>query len=119
MTVTILIVEDDAAFAYAAWRHLEANGYRVVTVNSSMAALKKLDTESVDIVVTDIRLGKGEPHGLALARMIKNKSPNLPVILVTAYPDLVKTESDLPGQIFFKPVELSTLRNAVESALQK
>ena len=53
--ITVLIVEDDVAFAYAAWRHLEANGYRVITASSAFAALNQLHRNKVDIVVTDVR----------------------------------------------------------------
>jgi CheY-like chemotaxis protein len=114
---TILIVEDDAAFAYAVQRHLEMHHYRVIAVGSSMEALKQFDQQDVDLVITDIRLLKGEPHGLSLARTIRNAKPRIPVILVTAYPELLAGETALPGLVFNKPVELTTLRNAVKACL--
>jgi CheY-like chemotaxis protein len=49
------------------------------------------------VVVTDINLPEGEPHGLALARMIKNKKPHVPIILMTAHPELLNKEVALPG----------------------
>jgi len=114
---TILIVEDDAAFAYAVQRHLEMHHYRVIAVGSSMEALKQFEQQHVDLVITDIRLLKGEPHGLSLARTIRNAKPRIPVILVTAYPELLAGETSLPGLVFNKPVELTTLRNAVKACL--
>lgn len=114
---TILIVEDDAAFAYAVQRHLEMHNYRVIAVGSSMEALKQFEQHDVDLVITDIRLLKGEPHGLSLARTIRNAKPRVPVILVTAYPELLAGETALPGLVFNKPVELVTLRNAVKACL--
>ena len=113
--ITVLIVEDDVAFAYAAWRHLEANGYRVITANNAFAALNQLHRNKVNIVVTDVRLPKDGPDGIVLARIIKQETPDIPIILVTAYPELVQHEEELPGQVFYKPVELSTLRHAVEA----
>jgi hypothetical protein len=38
-----------------------------------MAAIDVFDGNAIDVVVTDNTLLAGEPHGLALARMIKNK----------------------------------------------
>ena len=114
---TILIVEDDAAFAYAVKRHLEMHHYRVIAVGSSMEALKQFEQQHVDLVITDIRLLKGEPHGLSLARTIRNAKPRIPVILVTAYPELLAGETSLPGLVFNTPVELTTLRNAVKACL--
>jgi len=39
------------------------------------------------------------------------------VILASAYPDLVEAQEPLSGKFFRKPVELSTLPNAVKSSL--
>jgi len=55
-------------------------------------------------VIADVRLNGGEPHGVALGRMIGNRDPEMPVLLVTAYPDLVEKEKPLPGPVFPKPV---------------
>ena len=60
---------------------------------------------------------KGEPHGLSMARTIRNKTPKIPVILVTAYPELLEGETGLPGLVFHKPVELATLHSAVRACL--
>ena len=114
---TILIVEDDAAFAYAVRRHLESNKYSVISVESSMEALNHFDRQHIDLVITDIRLLKGEPHGLSLARTIRNARPKIPVILVTAYPELLAGETAIPGLVFNKPVELATLLSAVRACL--
>src|SRR5262245_6641063 len=114
---TLLIVEDDTAFAYALTRHLESYNYRVITVPSSLEALKEFDRQPVDLVITHIHLLKGEPHVLSLARTIPNAKPRIPVILVTAYPELLEAETALPGLVFHKPVELATLRNAVKACL--
>lgn len=117
MPHTVLVVEDDAAFAYAIWRHLRKFGLRVRTVSGSTAALQILESTKIDLVITDIRLLKDEAQGLSLARTIKQRTPDTPVILVTAYPELLKGEDPLPGPVFEKPVELSTLRNAVTNSL--
>ena len=114
---TILIVEDDPAFAYAVQRHLEGHKYRVISVENSMDALNQFDRENIDLVITDIRLLKGEPHGLSLARTIRNARPRIPVILVTAYPELLAGETAIPGLVFNKPVELATLLGAVRACL--
>ena len=84
-----------------------------------MEALNQFDREHVDLVITDIRLLKGEPHGLSLARTIRNARPRIPVILVTAYPELLAGETALPGLVFNKPVELATLLNAARACLGK
>jgi DNA-binding NtrC family response regulator len=115
----ILIVEDDSAFAYAASRYLKDAGYDAVVCGGSMAAFKKMEESQINGVIVDVRLLKGEPHGLALARMIHDKDPAIPILLVTAYPELLKGEPSLPGPVFEKPVELASLAGALRKALSQ
>jgi DNA-binding response OmpR family regulator len=55
-----------------------------------------------------------EPHGLALARMIKNKKPHVPIILMTAHPELLNKEVALPGAALCKPLEIAELCRAIK-----
>jgi two-component system response regulator GlrR len=112
---TVLIVEDDESFGYAAARHLEKAGYQSIVTQSSMVAMEELDKQRIDVVVTDIKLAKGEPHGLALARIIQNKFPGTSIILVTAYPELLDSEVAVPGTVLHKPVDLAALTREVAS----
>jgi CheY-like chemotaxis protein len=113
---TVLIVEDDEAFAYAAAKYLESRGYNSVIAAGSMAAFRELDRTAVDVVVADVMLGPNEPHGVSLGRMIRNRDKNMPVVLVTAFPDLLEREKPLPGPALQKPVDLDRLALAVESS---
>jgi CheY-like chemotaxis protein len=100
---TVLIVEDDEAFAYAASKFVQAAGHRVVTAPDTLAALKAMDEESVDLVLTDIRMPPGKPHGFAFARMARLRRPRLPVIYMTGYPDCFDASRELAyGKIFDK-----------------
>jgi hypothetical protein len=54
--------------------------------------------QAIDVVVTDIKLAPGEPHGLALARMIRHKNLRMPIILMTVDPQLIEGEA-LPGSL--------------------
>ena len=114
---TVLCIDDDASFAYAVERHFQANGYRVVTANSAMAALEQWEKNIIDIVITDIRLSSDGPDGVLLAKMIKDESATVPIIFMTAYPDYIAHRKDLPGRVVYKPVELSVLRQVVENSL--
>lgn len=115
---TVLVVEDDEAFAYAVSRYLEARGYRAVVAEGSMAAFRELEKQSVDVVVADVMLGKNEPHGASLGRMIRNRDQNMPVLLVTGFPQILQEAAPLPGPVMIKPVDLSELAAAVEASLQ-
>jgi CheY-like chemotaxis protein len=114
---TILLVEDDAAFAYALSKSLRDADHHVITALDGMSALKTLDTDArVDLLLTDIVLPTRQPHGLALARMARQKRPGLAVIYMTGYDDLGK---DVDGdRILLKPFEPQTVLDEIDARLR-
>lgn len=82
MRKRVLIVEDDATFSYLLQRELR--GVDTTVVTGSIAALDLIDRgESFDLYVLDIQLGRGEPHGYALGRMIALKAPAAQLLFMT------------------------------------
>jgi CheY-like chemotaxis protein len=116
-SIFILVVDDDAAFADAAARSFESVGMRTAVALGSTAAIDGFDSNAIDVVVTDIKLPEGEPRGSVLARMIKNKRPHVPVILMTAHPELLKQEVALPGAALWRPLEIAELCRAIKVRL--
>jgi two-component system, NtrC family, response regulator GlrR len=114
---TVLIVEDDEAFAYAASRYLQSLGYKTVIASGSWEAFRALDHNSVNLVISDVRLNPGEPHGVSFGRMVRNRHPSLPVVLMTAHPDIVEQEKPLPGPVLAKPLALELLAQTIHAAL--
>lgn len=116
-SIFVLFVDDDAAFADAVARSLESAGMRTVVALGSVAALDAFDSHAIDVVVTDIKLPAGEAHGLALSRMIRNKKPRVPIILMTTYSELLEGEIALPGAALCKPIELAELCRSIRVRL--
>jgi CheY-like chemotaxis protein len=114
---TILLVEDDPALAYALSRSLRDADHHVITALDGMAALKTLDTDArIDLLLTDIVLPARQPHGLALARMARQKRPGLPVIFMTGYDEL---GNDVDGdKILLKPLEPETVLDEIKTSLK-
>lgn len=79
----ILFVDDHEVLARLSCEILEMQGYRAVSAYSAQDALSKFDEDEFDILVTDFRM-EGM-NGLELAKKVKEKSPNTPVIIVTGY----------------------------------
>jgi two-component system response regulator (stage 0 sporulation protein F) len=80
---TILFVDDHEVLARLSCEILEMQGYRAVCAYSAAEALEKFDKEKCDILVSDFRM-EGM-NGLELAKRIRAKSPNTPIIIVTGY----------------------------------
>jgi DNA-binding NtrC family response regulator len=115
----ILFVDDNEVLCRLTCDILRLEGYRAVPAHNAADALKAFDQESFDIVVTDLRMQGMD--GLALARAIHHKKPQLPVILVTAYGPVEgdEIEACLPKEDLF-PNLLEKIRVCLsETELQK
>jgi DNA-binding NtrC family response regulator len=79
----VLVVDDELGVRMTLSGNLELEGYEVLEADSAEEALAVLARESVDLVLSDIRMpGMG---GVALLRQVKAVHPQLPVVLMTAF----------------------------------
>jgi CheY-like chemotaxis protein/anti-sigma regulatory factor (Ser/Thr protein kinase) len=78
----ILVVDDSPTQQLQIQMVLEADGYRVSLANDGLDALKVIEQERPDIVVTDLQMPN--MNGLELVAEIKARYPSIPVILATA-----------------------------------
>ena len=79
----ILVVDDEESMCQYLSILLQKEGYEVQTVNSGAAALKVVESDPVDVVMTDIQMPKMD--GIQLLKGIKALEPTTPVIIMTAY----------------------------------
>lgn len=78
----ILVVDDDQEIRRLLSRYLTEQGFRVTPAADAQEFHKRLDDERYDLVVLDVLLPDGS--GLDLCRLLRQRHPGLPVILVTA-----------------------------------
>jgi PAS domain S-box-containing protein len=111
----VLLVEDNPEVAGASGSLLEQLGYSVVHMRDAAGALAAVGSGEFDLVVSDIMM-PGGMDGLALARVLRERQPDLPILLVTGYHQL----ADEAGRDFVllrKPFDLSDLSRATTRAL--
>lgn len=118
----ILIVEDDPGLREALEDTLLLGGYTVFTAVDVEQGLLELSNTQVDLVISDIQLGR--LSGLDLLRSIKQKYPQMPVLLMTAFgtiDDAVKAMRDGATDYLSKPFAPQVLLNLVDryAPLQK
>lgn len=82
----ILVVDDDTTFCIMLKNWLEKRGFEVENAFSYKEAVKKLDKETFDMVLTDLRLP--DKDGIDLLRAVKEKTPETQVLLMTGYADI-------------------------------
>lgn len=108
---TVLLVEDNPDVAGASAGLLEQLGYAVRWVSDAEAALKAIERDSIDLVLSDIVM-PGKMDGLGLARAIRQKRPNLPVLLATGYSEAAQT-ARADFAILKKPYQIYDLSRAL------
>ena len=79
----VLIVDDDALVRETLQFVLEDNGYTVHATASGADALQILEREPIDIVLSDIFMPG--MNGFDLLRQMRERAPDIPVILITGY----------------------------------
>ena len=113
---TVLLVEDNPEVAYASAGLLEQLGYSVRWVSDADAAMKEIDRDGIDLVLSDIVM-PGNLDGLELAHAIRVKRPAMPILLATGYSEAAhKARSDFP--ILRKPYQIHELSHALSKLAQ-
>jgi PAS domain S-box-containing protein len=113
---TVLLVEDNPEVAHASAGLLEQLGYSVRWVSDADAAMKEIDRDGIDLVLSDIVM-PGNLDGLELAHAIRVKRPAMPILLATGYSEAAhKVRSDFP--ILRKPYQIHELSHALSKLAQ-
>ena len=114
----ILIVDDNEMLCRLACDILRAEGYRAIPVPNAAEALRALEEQEFDLLVTAFQMPG--MSGLELARAVRNRSPHFPVIVMTAF-EPVECEHVtlwLPKQYLF-PNLLEKIRYCLTGAEQE
>lgn len=115
----VLIVDDEADILELLELTLVRMGLEVVRASGVKQAKERLDSESFDLCLTDMRMPDGE--GLEVVRHIAERSLDVPVAVITAHGNLENAVAVLKAGAFdylSKPVALDQLRTLVTSALR-
>lgn len=80
---TILIVDDEKNYPLILSAVLAEEGFETLTAHSGQEALDLLANSDVDLVLTDMKMPSMD--GIDLLERIKQKNPELPVIMMTAH----------------------------------
>ena len=80
---TVLIVDDEKNYPLILSAVLAEEGFETLTANSGSEALAIVKNSDIDLVLTDMKMPSMD--GIELLEKIKDKDPDLPVIMMTAY----------------------------------
>ena len=114
----IWVVDDDRSIRWVLEKAIQQAGHAVRTFESAEAALAALDSGEPDTLITDIRMPGLD--GLELLSQLQHRSPDLPVIVITAHSDLDAAVSAYQGGAFEylpKPFDVDEAVALVQRAL--
>ncbi|MCK5313037.1 MAG: sigma-54-dependent Fis family transcriptional regulator [Desulfobacteraceae bacterium] len=114
----ILIVDDEKHYPIIIGEILQEEGYRSFTASSGMEALDILNTQLIDLVLTDVKMPG--MTGIDLLEKIKEIKPDMPVIIMTAFGSVEKAvEAMHKGAYTFilKPFENEALIAHIAKAI--
>ena len=113
----ILVVDDEPFVCDAVKMMLEFDGHKVETASSARAALDAFAPGKFDLVITDYAMPQMKGDELALR--LRERAPGQPIVLITAYAEMLKaSRSPLTGidGMVSKPFLLEDLRATIAKA---
>lgn len=116
----IWIVDDDKSIRWVLEKALAVGDMQVVSFDGPNKLLSRLNREQPDVIISDIRMP--DMDGIALINEIKKISPDMPVIIMTAYSDLDRAVSAFQSGAFefiSKPFDVDEVVNLVKRAIKK
>jgi two-component system response regulator AtoC len=112
----ILVVDDESFVRDAVRMMLAFDGHLVQTAANGQEALALFEKGKFDVVITDFAMPS--MRGDALAAAIKARDPKQPVVMITAYAEMLGPPEHLPEGVDYllsKPFLLEDLRLAVST----
>jgi DNA-binding NtrC family response regulator len=116
----VMVIDDENIVGKMIKASLEHDGYIVETFLNPKPALARLQEETFDVVITDLKMK--DMDGMAVLKTIKEESPDTKVIMITAFASLdaaVEAFRRNANDFFAKPVKIADLKACVKRLLNE
>ncbi len=116
----VLIIDDERIALRNLEHIMKKEGYDVTGTQSGANALKLLDEQSYDVVLTDLRMEKVD--GMQILKRTRELYPDTEVIMITGYATLDSAVDTMRHGAFYyiaKPFKLEEVRKVVKEAVHK
>src|SRR5580704_15302730 len=116
----VLLIDDEVTMVQMVTELLRREGHEVLPFSSYIPAVEALESQSPELVITDLYLEKAKAHGLEILQKARALNPPATVIVITAY-GTIETAVDAMKKGAFdyleKPFKVDDLRLCVQRAL--
>lgn len=116
----ILIVDDERSILELLEVALKKEGWKVTTCLSGEKALKLVDREDFDLIISDIKMPG--LSGMKLLEHLRERKPDIPVIMITAYGSIKQAVEALKAgahDYVVKPFDLDELKIVISHGLEQ
>ncbi|MGC8685846.1 MAG: sigma-54-dependent transcriptional regulator, partial [bacterium] len=116
---TVLIIDDEQLVRWSIEKLLSKDGHEIISADTGAAGLLKLKDSTPDIVLLDMKLP--DIDGIEVLRTIKKDTPELPVVIITAYGSIDSAIDAIKNGAFdyiVKPFDAEKLKLTVNRALE-
>ncbi len=117
---SLLIIEDDENISTAIEEYFSRAGYTVNTAPDGLAGIEAAVKNRPDVVVLDLMLPKMD--GLAVCKELRQKNPQMPILMLTAKDDVVDKVLGLEmgaDDYITKPFSLREVEARIKSVLRR
>jgi len=115
---SIWVLDDDKSIRWVFEKALEKAGLEFKTFSNTNEAINQFNYEKPSVILSDIRM-PGE-SGLIFLTKVKEKFPNIPIIIMTAYSDLDTAVASFKKGAFeyiAKPFDIEKVLEVIQKAL--
>lgn len=119
MSRRILIVDDNPNMSSLLAEMLEVFEYESIRAADGLEAIDKIEQDDFDLVITDMRMPK--MSGLDLLQKIKEKRPDMPVVVISGYAldeegnDILSSQAD---GFLNKPFKMSDIEQLLSQVVR-
>ena len=117
---TVWVVDDDKSIRWVLEKAFAREELDVVSFDSADKLLSRIADQPPDVIISDIRMPGTD--GITMLGQIKQKNPDIPVIIMTAYSDLDRAVSAFQSGAFEylpKPFDVDEVITLVKRALEQ
>ena len=119
VTRNILVVDDEPVLCAVLQKMLTRLDYAVITAHDGLEAVKILANMQVDLVISDLRMPRMD--GWMLLQQIREREPDLPVILITGYHSDYsesRAEESAANAYISKPFSFQQIKDVVSKVME-
>jgi len=118
--VRILIVDDDPDVCEYLEKFLTKDGYDVIAINDPTKVVSKIQAESFQIMILDLRMPR--LSGIDLLKQIRQVDSDICIIIYTGYPSVETAVETMKHHVFDyikKPFDIDDFRKIIEKAIRE